>query len=79
MIEKFIVNVSRYVSSSHANVLMIYFKEMSNNELVVDLFRDKTGYLRFPQSFRDLFQPKHLAVFYKVHVEIFIYSLNFVN
>ena len=72
MIENFINRVAKVISSSHANVLMMYFKDMSTIELVLDLFRDKDGSMRTVDSFLDIFNPDHLGVFYKVHF-LFIY------
>ena len=72
MIEIFIIRVAKTISSSHANVLMIYFKDMSTHELVVDLCRDKDGSLRTVDCFLALFNPIHLGVFYKARFYIFI-------
>ena len=73
IIETFITRVAKVISSSHANILMIYFKDMSTHELVVDLFRDKDGYLRTVDGFLALFNQDHLGVFYKVHICLFVY------
>ena len=67
MIETFITRVAKVISSSHANIWMIYFKDMSTHELVVDLFRDKDGVLRTVDCFLALFNPIHFGVFYRVH------------
>ena len=76
MIESFINRVAKVISSSHANVLMLYFKDMSTNELVVDLFREKNGSIRTEDSLLELFNPDHLGVFYKVHFFYYIlYSI----
>ena len=40
-IEKYIVYISKYLSSSHANVLMLFFKDMSTNEFAIDFFQFK--------------------------------------
>ena len=72
MIENFITRVAKVISSSHANILMIYFKDMSTHELVVDLFRDKDGRIRNVDCFLALFNPIHLGVFYKVHFYLFL-------
>ena len=73
MIESFINRVAKVISSSHANVLMMYFKDMSTNDLVVDLFREKDGSIRTEDSLLELFNPDHLGVFYKVHFFIIYY------
>jgi hypothetical protein len=78
MIENFINRVAKVISSSHTNVLMMYFKDMSNNELVVDLFRDKDGSMRTVESFLELFNPDLLGVFYKVHF-LFIYYIRSIH
>ena len=64
--EKFIVRVSKFLSSSQANLLLIFFKDMSINEYVVDLFRDHRGNFRTVTEFWALFIPSQLGVFYKV-------------
>ena len=66
MIEDFIIAVSEYVSSSQANLLMLFYKDMSDNELVVDMFRNKHGDLRSVQSIKEMFQPEQFGVFYKI-------------
>ena len=72
MIEKFITRIAKVISSSHANILMIYFKDMSTHELAIDLFRDKNGRLRTIDCFLALFDPNHLGVFYKVNFYFFV-------
>ena len=60
---KIIQRVFKFLASSHANILMLFFKDMSSNEFVVDLFHDKNGELRSFQDFNQLFDPQQLGVF----------------
>ena len=71
-IEKYIVYISKYLSSSHANVLMLFFKDMSTNEFAIDLFQFKNGALRSVENFKELFDPEQLGVFYKVDIDLFM-------
>ena len=64
--EKFIVRVSKFLLSSHANILLVFFKDMSINEFVIDLFRDHRGNFRTVNEFCSLLIPSQLGVFYKV-------------
>jgi len=66
LVQKLLQRVFKFLALSHANILMLFFKDMSSNEFVVDLFHDKNGELRSFQDFNQLFNPQQLGVFYKV-------------